>query len=226
MFKMLDYRTHRLYWLAWLPFRAIYKLSLYGALFWAIEISLHTSYGTLAKIVIAYFIWELIVLLLSWVFRFFRACVKRFIFKAINVIPAIGADAEEAQFVVLHGPRYFYLEKKGRNEIENWTPADTKELASFYNWRSRLLFSVRERIERTVIELKRIQRETARQPLDAKLTDARTLIETLHKQLGEEPSWPEKALVYQPSFNSMIGFTLIVLVIGYAIPHGWFVGWY
>src|SRR5260370_10855260 len=194
---MLDYRAHRLYWLAWLPFRAIFKLSLYGALFWAIEISLRTSYGTLAKIVIAYFVWELIVLLLVWVFRFFHGYVKRIIFKAINVIPAIGADAEEAQFVVLYGPRYFYLEKKLRNEIENWTPADTKELASFYNWRSRLLFSVRERMDRTVIELHRLQKETGRQPLDAKLTDATTLIETLHKQLGEKPSWPEKALVRQ-----------------------------
>jgi hypothetical protein len=222
---MFDYRVHRLYWLAWLPFRAIYQLSKYGALFWAIKISLSTSYGTLAKIVIAYSLWELILLVLVWVFRFFLGCVKRIIFKTVTVIPAIGGDAEEAQFVVLYGPRYFSLEKKLRNEIENWTPADTKELASFYNWRARLLFSVRERIERTVTELKRIHKETGRQPLDAKLTDALTLIETLHKQLGEKPSWPEKALVPQRMFNGIIGLTLIVLVIGYAIPHGWFVDW-
>lgn len=149
--------------------------------------------------------------------------MKRILWRAI--VPAIGADNEEAQFVALYGPRFFYLEKKLRNEIENWTPTDTGELASFYNWRSRLLFSVRERIERTVVELKRIQKETGRQPLDAKLTDSRTVIDALHKQLGEKPSWLERVIVPQRNFNSMIGLALIVLVIGYAIPHGWFVGW-
>jgi hypothetical protein len=220
MFKMLDYRAHRLLWIVWLPFRAIFRIGVWGALFAAIAFALSTSYGTLAKIVIAYLAWELILLLLVWIRHLLFGTVKRILFRAIT--PAIGANAEEAQHVVLYGPRYFYLEKKLRNEIENWTPADTGELASFFNWRSRFLFSVRERIERTVGELKRLQKETGRQPLDAKLTDAQALIDTVQKQLGEKPSWPEKVIVPRQTFNGIIGLALIVLVIGYAIPHGWF----
>jgi len=52
------------------------------------------------------------------------------------------------------------------------------------------------------------------------LTDNLTLIDALHKQLGEKPSWPEKVIVPQRNFNSIIALALIVLVIGYAIPHG------
>ena len=83
---------------------------------------------------------------------------------------------------------------------------------------------MRERIERAVMELKRIQKETGRQPLDAKLTDSQALIDALHKQLGERASWLEKTIVPQSRFNGIIALTLIVLVIGYAIPHDWFVG--
>ena len=205
-------------------FRAILTLSFYGALIAAIEIALSTSYGTLAKIVIAYFAFELIAISLSLIFGFLIRSVNFIIFQFINVVPIIGANDEEAQVVVASGPRYFYLQKKLRNEIENWTPADTNELESFYNWRSRLLFSMRERIERAVMELKRIQKETGRQPLDAKLTDSQALIDALHKQLGKRASWLEKTIVPQSRFNGIFALTLIVLVIGYAIPHDWFVG--
>src|SRR5208337_837408 len=127
--RIFDYRAHRLRWLVSLPFRAILTLSFYGALIAAIEIALSTSYGTLVKIVIAYFVFELIAILLSLIFGFLIRSVNFILFQFINVVPIIGANDEEAQFVVANGPRYFYLEKKLRNEIENWTPADTNELA-------------------------------------------------------------------------------------------------
>lgn len=69
--KLLDYRAHRLFWLLWLPFRAIFKLSLYGTLLAAIVLALSISFGTPAKMLIAYFAWELLALFLVGFFVFY-----------------------------------------------------------------------------------------------------------------------------------------------------------
>jgi hypothetical protein len=71
----------------------------------------------------------------------------------IDVLPAHGADTEEAKAIALTG-RVFELSKKLENEIENWTRDDTKELVSTMNWRARLFFPIRDRMENTIVELK------------------------------------------------------------------------
>jgi hypothetical protein len=214
LFGMLDYRAHKLYWLICLPFRMAATISFYIVIVVAIVIAQSTSYSVPVKIAIAWVTMEgisMVLFLVIWGLIFWA--IKRIFFWVIDVVPAHGANAMEAREVVLTG-RAFELGKKILNDIENWDYDDTCELVSKMNWRARLLFPVKQRLENAIAELHRIHEETGKQPGDLGTKAVAEIREQLfHGQI----SWLEKALIYQPVFNSIVGFVLIVLAIYYGI---------
>jgi hypothetical protein len=209
---MLDYRAHKLLWLISLPFRIAGKIIFYLTVAASIVVAQLTPYGPLAKIPIAFVAMEL----MSWVLvgiiwkAVYRLVVDAF-FWTVDVIPAHGANADEARAIALTG-RAFEIAKKFDREIENWTHDDTLKLVSIMNWRARLFFPVRERIERLVPELQRIYEETGQQPGDLGQDGVSKIREGLP---GGSISWFEEAIVSQPVFNSMVALVMITVVLGY-----------
>jgi hypothetical protein len=193
-----------------LPVRLFARLTYFAIIAVAIMIAQSTSYDTLVKVIIGYVSFEgigLIVFLL--IFAVMGWALRRFFFFLIDVVPAHGADAEEAQAIALTG-RAFELNKKFETDIEHWTDSDTAELASLANWRARLLFKVRNRIENTVWELQRIYDETGQQPCQLGQLKISKIRESLP---GGKVTWLETAFVDQRFFNSILGFTIIAVVI-------------
>jgi hypothetical protein len=68
------------------------------------------------------------------------------VFWLIDVVPARGENAEEARNITLHG-KVVWLDKKLSTDIENWSENDSQELVSLLNWRARLFFNGRKRLE-------------------------------------------------------------------------------
>jgi hypothetical protein len=98
--------------------------------------------------------------------RLVFAAIRKLFFFVVDVLPAHGANTDEAKAVVLLGD-LFLLNKKLENEIENWTEEDSRRLLSqSLNWRARSFFSPMERFSYCIQELKRIHRETGNQPSD------------------------------------------------------------
>jgi hypothetical protein len=209
---MLDYRAHKLFWLILLPLRVAGRTIFYLTVAASIVAAQLTSYSPLAKIPIAFVAWEL----MSWVLiGVIWAAVCRVVANAffwmVDVMPAHGANVDEARAIVLTG-RAFELAKKFDREIQNWTYDDTLEFVSIMNWRPRLFFPVRDRIERLVPELQRIYEETGKQPGDLGQDGVSKIRESLP---GGGVSWFEKAMVSQPIFNSMVALVVITVVFGY-----------
>ena len=212
MFGMLDYRAHKLYWLMSLPFRLVTRITFFVVIFVSILIAQSMSYGTLIKIVIAYVAFEAILLVVGTaIYAALGWVLTRFFFFLIDVVPAHGANAEEAKAIVLTG-RAFELSKKFENEIENWTYDDTTELVSKVNWRGRLFFPIRERMDGTIRELKLIHEETGQQPRDLGQVGIAKIREGLP---NGKVSLLEKAIVNQQFFNSIFAVCIIVIVFAY-----------
>ncbi len=212
MFGMLDYRAHKLYWLMSLPFRLVMRITFFVAIIVAILIAQSTSFGTLIKIVIAYVAFEAILLVVGTaIYAALGWVLTRFFFFLIDVVPAHGANAEEAKAIVLTG-RAFELLKNLENDIENWTYDDTRELVSKANWRARWFFPIRERMEARIRELKRIHDETGQQPRDLGQAAIEKLCEALP---NGKVSLLEKAIVNQQFFNSIVAFCIIVIIFAY-----------
>ncbi len=164
MFGMLDYRAHKLLWLLSLPFQIVGKIIFFAVILAAILFAQSTSYSKPVKIVIAFVCAEAAMLVAVFIWnKFVVGAWYRIFFFLIDVVPAHGADAEEARAIALLG-RGYELSKKFGRDIGNWTYADTSELVSRMNWRARLLFPVKQRTENVVQELQRIQKETGQQP--------------------------------------------------------------
>jgi hypothetical protein len=147
MFGMLDYRAYKLFWLINLPIRAAQALIWHGsAAIAALLAHLQFSYSPLIKGVIAYAGFQLF-----WIFGFwllfipFTYVIKRIFFWVIDVVPAHGADAEEAMAVARLGPA-FELNKKFDHDIEHWTEQDTNAFVALMNWRQRWFFPTRDRL--------------------------------------------------------------------------------
>src|SRR5712671_5118595 len=102
---MLDYRAHKLFWLILLPFHVAGRIIFYlTAVATSIVVAQLTSYSPLAKIPIAFVAWEL----MSWVLiGVIWAAVCRLVANAffwmVDVMPAHGANADEARAIVLTG---------------------------------------------------------------------------------------------------------------------------
>jgi hypothetical protein len=212
LFGMLDYRAHKLYWLISLPFRLINRIMFFVVIFVGIAIAQSTSYSVPVKIVIAYASMEAIgivayVTILWWM----ASALNRFFLFLVDVVPAHGANAEEAKAIALSG-RAFELNKKFQTDIENWTYEDTEELASLTNWRARLFFPTRDRLEATVSKLQDIYYEFGKQPRDLGASKIAEIRESLP---GGKPSWFEKAIVNQQIFNALLAFAIVVAVIAW-----------
>jgi hypothetical protein len=213
MFGMLDYRARKLYWLLTLPFVVVAKLSFYAALLASIIIAEHTSKSVALKIVIAYVATEVISLLLSSVFwRLVFGAIKKMFFFFIDVLPAHGANAEEAKEVVLQGD-FFLLDKKLSSQIEHWTEEDTRKFVPLaINWRARTFFGASYRFAYVVDELKRIHQETGKEPFDVGYSAMEKVREGVK---GGHITLLEKIIVPQPRFNSLVGLTIIIFAVFY-----------
>ena len=109
---MLDYRAHKLYVLICFPFRVVNDVSLIGVVFAAVLIAQSTSYSLPVRIVIAFVAVVAIDMTLIWVlWKPLGRAIQRVFFWLIDVVPAHGADADEAKSIVLLGPS-FELNKK------------------------------------------------------------------------------------------------------------------
>src|ERR1035437_4248979 len=213
MFGMLDYRAHKLYWLLTLPFTAVVKLGFYAVVLASIVIAEHTSNHMAVKIVIAWVAMEALSILVYLVFwRLVLGAINKIFFCFVDVLPAHGANAEEAQEVVLRGD-LFLLEKKLENDIEHWTEEDTRRFVSLgTNWRARTFFGARKRFTAGVDELKRIHQETGSEPRDLGCSRVEKIRESLK---GGHVTLLEMLVVRQPFFNSIVGLILIILGICY-----------
>jgi hypothetical protein len=139
MFGMLDFRAHKLYWLLTFPFRLTNWVILFAAIPVGIIVARSTPYAWWAKIMIAYLVFGLALiiggLLLGGSLRLF----SRTFFWIVDIVPSKGSDDEEARAVVLYGEHPLLL-KKLDSKIEDWTEKDTEKLASYTLWRCRLFF--------------------------------------------------------------------------------------
>jgi hypothetical protein len=206
---MLDYRAHKLYWLIALPFRLIARIINFATILIGIVIAEATTFSVPIKIVIAYVSFEAIgLVLLLTVYWVMTSVLNRIFFFIVDVVPAHGANAQEAKTIALTG-RAFELNKKFETDIENWTYEDTDEFTSLYNWRARLFFPVRDRMASTVSELQRIYYETGTLPRDLGLAKVMAIRESLP---GGKVSWFEKAIT-QAIFNSIVAFAIIAVVV-------------
>jgi hypothetical protein len=211
---MLDYRAHKLYWLLALPFRVIVKVLFFIVIFIAIFFAQSTSYTKPIKIVIAYAGVEVGLIILSLIWWPVTSAFNRVFFFLIDVLPAHGANMEEAHAIVLTGRTYELL-KKFETDIQNWSYDDTREFVSRLNWRVRLLFPVMQRTTRLVQELQLIYEETGKQPRDI----GRIEIEKIRNELPNgKTSWLEKAIGAQWSFNALLALSIIVVAIGIVLP--------
>ena len=108
---------------------------------------------------------------------------------------------------------FYALSKKFENEIENFDQDDIDKYMNYSNWRARWFFHAKRRFEAVLEELQRIQRETGQEPRQLGSEGVKKVRESLpdcHQSL-----W-EKTLVTPQFFNSITGFVIIVLAIGYA----------
>jgi hypothetical protein len=124
------------------------------------------------------------------------------------VIPARGANEEEAKNIVVHG-RVVWLGKKLDNEIENWTYKDTDDFVSALNWCARIWFNAREKFEKRLAILQQVYEDTGRQPGSFPPKEIEKLLGHLN------PGWFEKAIVHQQFFNSIVGGSIIIIAILY-----------
>jgi hypothetical protein len=206
LFGMLDYRAHKLFWLLTLPLRLVGWLLIFVSIGAGIAIAQWTEYPTLLKIIIGYVACEGISLVLSLLYMLLLWVVQTAFFWIIDVVPAKGADEEEARQIVLHG-RIIWLAKKFNTDVENWTPEDTRGFVSAMNWRARRFFNTRERFETRIERFQEYYYETGRQP--GVLTK-----DEMNKLIGDlEAGWFETAIVNNYFFYSI----LKALIVGFAI---------
>jgi len=176
-------------------------------IFGAIIIAQSTSYGTLIQIFIANLVCEGILFILKIIISIIGKVLQRFFF-FVDVVPAHGANAEEAREIALTG-RLFELTKKLENEIQNWTLDDTDEYARLMNWRVRLLGAFRRRLYKVVPELQRIYDESGKQPCELGMAG----VDEVAAKLGLKPSWIERAINSPSSYNSLLAIAIISIVI-------------
>jgi hypothetical protein len=199
MFGMLDYRAYKLAYILWLPLQIISKISLFVVISISIFITQLTSFNTVMKIIAAYIVFEIIAII---VFQVFWSLVywafKRAFLWIIDVVPAHGANIDEAKAIALGGRRAELLIKLEK-DIQNWTREDTSELVTFMNWRARLFFGekIRIRAQRTATALKQTYNDNGRQPIDLGISG----INKARIDAGGKASWFESAIVSQPFFN-------------------------
>jgi hypothetical protein len=206
MFGMLDYRAHKLFWLFSLPIRLVGWLLFFVTLGIGIAVAQWVEYPTIIRIVIGYVTFEAVGLIMAVIYQLLMWIVRAVFFWIIDVVPSKGADEEEAREVVVNGPAT-WLVKKLSTDIEKWTTADTRALASTMNWRARLLFNARERLETRVERFQQYYYDTGRQP--GVLTK-----DEVDKLVGDlKEGWFQIAIVNPYFFRSIVGAFIIAFAV-------------
>ena len=100
---MLDYRAYKLFQLLWLPFAIVFKLAFFAIIAASIIIAQNTSYTTVAKIVLAYIVFEVLAAVIGVVYTAVFWMFKRGFVWLIDVIPAHGSTPEEALAIAFGG---------------------------------------------------------------------------------------------------------------------------
>jgi hypothetical protein len=104
MFGMLDYRAHKLFRFLRFPFVILGQLLRFVYIAVAIIIAQKTTYGTLLRIIIAYLSFEVMALLGLWfIWTPLYWAFKRVFFWLVDVVPAHGANDQEARSIVQDG---------------------------------------------------------------------------------------------------------------------------
>jgi hypothetical protein len=203
MFGMLDYRAYKLLWLLRLPWRIVDWIAFFAAVVIAVLIAEWTQYPLLLKIVVGFVAFEAVGFLLFIILRIIGWPFQRMFFWMIDVVPARGANAEEARNIALHG-KIIWLDKKLASDIENWSPEDTAELVSLLSWRARLFFNARERVEDRIDILRGHLEGTGRQINDMRADEIKALVGHL------DFNWFETAIADRRFFYSIFAFVLVV----------------
>jgi hypothetical protein len=211
MFGMLDYRAHKLYWLLTLPLRIISRLLFFVIVAIAIAIGVWTGYSPWVQILIAYAAMEGMGLVFSLLWLGLVAWpIEKMFFWIIDVVPARGADEEEAKEIVRRG-RLVWLTKKLETNIDSWTYQDTDDFVSLMNWRARLFFNEREQFEKRLAVLEQVYHDTGKQPGSLPKVEQEKLLKPY------KPSWFQFVVVNY--FNSLVGAAIIIAAILYLSPH-------
>src|SRR5438067_10367838 len=102
MFGMLDYRAHKLLWLVFLPVRIVQRQIMYAtAIVAGLIAQKYLSYPPFFKWLTGYGGFQLFWLFGQWILFFpFDYSIKRLFFWIIDVVPAHGADENEARAIV------------------------------------------------------------------------------------------------------------------------------
>jgi len=206
VFGMLDYRAHKLFFLLMLPLWLFSKVSYYFCILAGILIAQNTSYDFWIKVIIAYASTELCAAILLAVWWAINHLVQKIFFWFVDVIPARGADEEEAKEIVRRG-RIVWLVKKFSSDIQDWTYEDTDAFVSVFNWRAKFLFKLKDRVKQRVRKYQEHWEQTGQQPGDLTANEMRTLVGHL------EGGWLEKIIVNQYYFNSLISIVIILVTL-------------
>jgi hypothetical protein len=207
MFGMKDYRAHKLRKVLMWPLRIFSLFLIWSLLAGSIIFTLSLKGNVVMSIIIAYAIFTVAGILLFLVLWPLGILLDKIFFFIIDVVPAHGANQEEAMGIVKLG-RIYELDRKVATQIERWTRADTRELVSLHNWRARWFFPTAKRWERIIAELKVLQRTGQKVPTN----DVKEVIDDIIKRLHLEPSWLEQAIVGM-WFYSIIYVGIIVWAI-------------
>jgi hypothetical protein len=215
VFGMLDYRAHKLLWLLFLPLRCV---GLAGPYLAAVVSPLLVQaflprYPLIVKFLVAFLGAEIAI---SIPFALLIAGVKHLLLKLffwiVDVVPAHGADEEEARRVVLQGPAYA-LVRKFERDIGAWTEADTDRFVSLMNWRARWFFPAKERVRFVVGALQRLYRAEGKQPYE--LGD-KVIREIKGQFPGSKEDWFEKLVVNPIAFHTALRLLVVGAVLHYS----------
>jgi hypothetical protein len=212
MFGMLDYRAHKLFWLLYFPLRIAGKIALWAMIVVAILIVHSFSYSWPVKAVLGYVIFEAMGIGVTIIFAALSWLLSKSFFSLIDVVPTKGEDAEEARLVVTKGP-LFWLSKKMSSNIDDWTDDDTDAFAKALNWRARLLFNERKKIQRRAEIFLRNFEETGIQPVDLPRNELKDLVG--HLDGSKLARGFEIAIVNPNYFSGIVGLVVIVIAMAY-----------
>jgi hypothetical protein len=166
---------------------------------------LQIAVGYLAFEIIGMFLVLPVAGLLGWM-------LKRIFFFIIDVVPARGANVQEAHAGVVNG-KGVWLAIKSDRDIANWSDEDTLEFVSLMNWRGRWFFNVRERLATRIERLRDHYHITGKQPGELAKPELDAVVgDTDYK-------WFETAIIDQRFFNSIFAFILIASGITYLAAH-------
>ena len=212
MFGMLDYRAHKLLWLLLWPISLVNFVVSYVVVAVATLIVVYEfpRYHPLLKVIIAWVVAQVALVVLSILFWIVTSIVKKAFFWIIDVVPAHGTNKEEATHVVIQGP-FFALSQKMETNIHEWTEEDTAALVRTFNWRTRWFFPVRERSAAFIAELRRTARGEGKQPCELH----RGTIDAIRKRTGQ-PDWFETAVTNAYVFHGFLVLAVIAVVVIYS----------